>query len=103
MSPPSSGQAVVRGLDIVYIPDPTITTPHQVTFTYSVTNSAGTSSPVTITVTVNPAPRNVSELWQPPVPPPPDITSRPSWLRSLPQFVTRSFFDSVRSAFGGVA
>jgi hypothetical protein len=70
-TPPSSGQAVVDGLNIIYVPDSTITSTQQVTFTYTLTNSTGTSAPITVTVTVTPATANVSQGNRPPGTPPP--------------------------------
>ncbi|SPA24752.1 conserved hypothetical protein [Cupriavidus taiwanensis] len=59
VTPPSSGSAVVNGLDIVYTPVPTASGP--ITFTYALANSAGTSAPVPVTVTVNAVPVPVAQ------------------------------------------
>ncbi|UDM48834.1 putative Ig domain-containing protein [Cupriavidus sp. MP-37] len=59
VTPPTSGSAVVNGLDIVYTPAPTASGP--VTFTYALANSAGTSAPVPVTVTVNAVPVPVAQ------------------------------------------
>jgi hypothetical protein len=65
VTPPSSGRAVVKGLDILYIPDPNITSTQIVTFTYTITNASGTSAPITVQVTVTPSSQKVSELERP--------------------------------------
>ncbi|MCO4862219.1 putative Ig domain-containing protein [Cupriavidus sp. WGlv3] len=59
VTPPTSGSAVVNGLDIVYTPVPTASGP--ITFTYALVNSAGTSAPVPVTVTVNAVPVPVAQ------------------------------------------
>lgn len=64
---PSSGTVVVKGLDIIYLPDRSITTTTTVTFSYTITNAFGTSSPVIVTVTVKPSTQKVSFL-DPPAP-----------------------------------
>jgi hypothetical protein len=66
VTPPSSGRAVVNGLNVIYIPDPTITTTQVVTFTYTLTNASGISAPITVTVTVSPSTQKVSQLETPP-------------------------------------
>ena len=73
-SGPSSGTAIVRGLDLIYTPDPTITTAQTVTITYVVNSRYGSSTPATITITVTPKAQTVSQLdrlyvWPPPPPP----------------------------------
>jgi hypothetical protein len=65
VTPPPSGRAVVKGLDILYIPDPNITSTQIVTFTYTITNASGTSAPITVQVTVMPSSQKVSELESP--------------------------------------
>jgi hypothetical protein len=67
VTPPSSGRAVVNGLNVIYIPDPTITTTQVVTFTYTITNASGISAPITVTVTVSPSTQKVSQLETPPL------------------------------------
>ena len=71
VSPPSSGTALVLGLNILYLPDPTLTSTQTVTFTYTLSNASGPSDPITVTVTVTPSSRKVSSaepqtpfLWQ---------------------------------------
>ena len=59
VSAPASGTAVVKGLDIVYTPTPT--TSGNVTFTFALVNTAGTSAPVQATVTVNAVPIAVAQ------------------------------------------
>ena len=59
VSPPASGTAVVNGLDIVYTPAPT--TSGNVTFTFALVNTAGTSAPIQATVTVNAVPIAVAQ------------------------------------------
>lgn len=59
VSAPASGTAVVNGLDIVYTPTPT--TSGNVTFTFALVNTAGTSAPVQATVTVNAVPIAVAQ------------------------------------------
>lgn len=56
---PASGTAVVNGLDIVYTPTPT--TSGNVTFTFALVNTAGTSAPIQATVTVNAVPIAVTQ------------------------------------------
>ncbi|WP_124983141.1 putative Ig domain-containing protein [Ralstonia solanacearum] len=56
---PASGTAVVNGLDIVYTPTPT--TSGNVTFTFALVNTAGTSTPIQATVTVNAMPIAVTQ------------------------------------------
>lgn len=59
---PTSGTAVVKGLDILYIPDPTVTTTIAVPIGFTISNAYGASSTVTITVTVTPSNQTVSRL-----------------------------------------
>ena len=54
VSPPTSGTAVVNGMDIVYTPTPN--TSGNVGFTYALVNTAGTSAPIQVTVTVKAVP-----------------------------------------------
>lgn len=65
VSPPSSGIAVVRGLDIVYLPAANLASPQVVTFTYTITNSFGVSAPITVTVTVSPSTQPISQVKPP--------------------------------------
>ncbi|WP_454767168.1 putative Ig domain-containing protein [Cupriavidus campinensis] len=70
LTAPTSGSAVINGLDIVYTPTPT--TSGAVTFAYALVNSAGASAPVQVTVTVNAVPvpvaqRQISTLANRPV------------------------------------
>jgi hypothetical protein len=65
-SPPSAGTAMVSGLDIVYIPPATVTTTQTVTFTYTINNAYGTSSPITVTLTVSPIGTQISRDTGPP-------------------------------------
>ncbi|WP_174997230.1 IPT/TIG domain-containing protein [Pandoraea iniqua] len=54
VTPPASGTAVVTGEDIVYTPAGN--TNGVVTFAYALTNAAGTSAPIPVTVTVQAVP-----------------------------------------------
>ncbi|MDR3397961.1 MAG: IPT/TIG domain-containing protein [Pandoraea sp.] len=54
VTPPASGTAVVNGEDIVYTPAGN--TNGVVTFAYALTNAAGTSAPISVTVTVQQVP-----------------------------------------------
>ncbi|QUP55242.1 autotransporter domain-containing protein [Ralstonia syzygii] len=56
---PASGTAVVNGMDIVYTPTPT--TSGNVTLTFALVNTAGTSAPIQATVTVNAVPIAVAQ------------------------------------------
>jgi hypothetical protein len=88
VTPPSSGRAVVNGLNVIYIPDPTITTTQVVTFTYTITNASGISAPITVTVTVSPSTQKVSQLETPPL-----------WRPTLSPLI----FDRVFDFSGGAA
>jgi hypothetical protein len=57
---------MVSGLDIVYIPPATVTTTQTVTFTYTINNAYGTSSPITVTLTVSPIGTQISRDTGPP-------------------------------------
>lgn len=54
-SAPASGTVQVRGLNVIYVPDPTLTSVTTVSFTFTLSNSAGSSDPITVTITVTPA------------------------------------------------
>jgi hypothetical protein len=75
VTPPTSGTAIVKGLDIVYLPDPTITQAQTVTVVYTLGNAFGASSNITVTITVTPSTQQVSESRRPPEAPP-GISSR---------------------------
>ncbi len=59
---PASGQAIVKGLDILYVPDATVTQLQVVTIVYTLSNAFGASSNISVTITVTPSTQQVSEL-----------------------------------------
>ncbi|MDN2708995.1 putative Ig domain-containing protein [Janthinobacterium sp. SUN118] len=56
---PTSGTAVVSGMDIIYTP--AASTSGDISFSYTLSNAFGTSAPVKASVTVNPMPQVVSQ------------------------------------------
>ena len=64
---PTSGTAVVNGLDILYVPSTAQSSTTTVTITYTVSSSYGTSAPATITITVTPSAPQVSLRDKPPL------------------------------------